>query len=299
MRNKLFIIGNGFDIAHDIPTKFIPDFKNIATKYEQDNFWELYQTQEDDIWSDFENLLSCPDFNSLEEIFDGYAPDYLSDRESDRNSIIFQADLNGKLLEALYEFADIAENNLRYTQANELIKQILDPDGLYITFNYTHTLEKIYNITEQHILHIHGEAGNNNLMLGYPEGTFSPEKYYYDVRGEGRGPYSAVEFEKYIDNIEDYYVHTAYKQLFTKCKSFSKEIRIDVLKDFLAKNTHPLKKIIVYGHSCAIDYDYFDYLNLAYPTAQWFFYIKGNKQEYDTINLITNLRIQNAEIVKL
>ncbi|WP_418325196.1 AbiH family protein [Ruminococcus sp.] len=44
MKNKLFVIGNGFDLAHNLPTRFDPDFKNIARKYEQDNFWDLYQS---------------------------------------------------------------------------------------------------------------------------------------------------------------------------------------------------------------------------------------------------------------
>ena len=88
MKNKLFIIGNGFDLAHNLPTRFDPDFMNFSRKYEQYNFWDLYQTREDSIWSDFENLLSYPDLNNLEKLFDGYAPDYLSDRESDRDSII-------------------------------------------------------------------------------------------------------------------------------------------------------------------------------------------------------------------
>ena len=299
MKNKLFIIGNGFDIAHGLPTNFNPNFKNIAKKYEQGKFWELYQTQKDEIWSDFENLLSSPNFNTLEEIFEGYAPDYLSDKESDRNSIIFQVDLNGQLMDALYEFADIADKHLCRVQPNEFITQIIDSDGLYMSFNYTHTLEKIYNIPEHHILHIHGEAGNNNLELGYPEGTFSPEKYYYDVRQKGRGPYRAVEFEKHIESIEDYYVQTAYKQLFTKCKSFSKKIRIDALHNFLDKNTPPLNEIIVYGHSCTIDFDYFEYLNSNFPTVHWTFYVKGSKQEHDVVTLITNFNIQNANVIRI
>lgn len=68
MRNKLFIIGNGFDLAHNLPTRFDPDFKNIALKHEENNFWEIYRSDVD-IWSDFENSLGHPDFNSLEEVF--------------------------------------------------------------------------------------------------------------------------------------------------------------------------------------------------------------------------------------
>lgn len=297
MKNKLFIIGNGFDIAHGLPTRFDPDFKNIALKYEQDNFWELYQSREAEIWSDFENLLSCPDFNSLEEIFDGYEPDYLSDRESDRDSIITQVDLNGKLQDSLCEFANAADKHLLYIQANETIAQIIDPNEYYITFNYTHTLENVYGIPTEHILHIHGEAGKNNLDLGYPEGTFTPEKYYYDVRRKGRGPYRQVEIEEYVNDIEDYYVRTAYEQLIAKCKSFFKETRIDLLQNFLNEKACNIDEIIVYGHSCAIDFDYFGYLNSKYPTARWIFYVRGPEQEDNVRCLITNNGIKNTSII--
>lgn len=299
MKNKLFVIGNGLDRAHKMPTSFDPDFKNIALKYEQDNFWDLYQTRENDIWSDFENLLACPKFNNLEEIFYGYEPDYLSDRESDRDGIIYQVELNGKLQDALYEFADNAEDSLRYIQVNDFIEQILDPDGYYITFNYTHTLEYIYEIPWNQVLHIHGEVGKDNLELGYPEGNFTPEKYSYDIRGKGRGPYIEKEIEDYIDDFEDYYVRTAYVELIDKCKSFYKEIRIDLIEDFLNENQCEIEEIIVYGHSCAIDFDYFNYLNTRYSNAYWKFYVKGEEQERNVHNLIKRYFIKNADIINV
>lgn len=299
MKNKLFVIGNGFDLAHNLPTRFDPDFKNIAIKYEQDNFWDLYQSCENDIWSDFENLLGFPDFNALEEIFYGYEPDYFSDRESDRDSIIYQVELNGKLQDALYEFADNAEDSLRNIQVNNFIEQILDSDGYYITFNYTHTLEDIYDIPWEQILHIHGEVGENNLELGYPKENFRPEKYSYDARGKGRGPYIEIEIEDYISGIEDYYVRTAYAELIDKCKSFYKEIRIDLLKDFLDRNQCKIEEIIVYGHSCAIDFDYFSYINTRYSNAYWKFYVKGAEQESNVRHLIEEYDIKNAVIIKV
>lgn len=203
MKNKLFIIGNGFDLANNLPTSFDPDFKNIAIKYEQNDFWDLYQTQEADIWSDFENLLGCPDFNTLEEIFNSHEPDYLSDRESDRDDIICQVDLNGKLQDALCEFANDAEACLENIQRVSFFENLIDSDGYYISYNYTHTLEELYDIPRKHILHIHGEVGKYNLELGYPKGNFKPEKYNYDVRRKGRGPYTEFEIEDYINNIED------------------------------------------------------------------------------------------------
>ena len=35
---KLFIIGNGFDLAHNIPTKYNPNFKTIAEGIEQTSY---------------------------------------------------------------------------------------------------------------------------------------------------------------------------------------------------------------------------------------------------------------------
>lgn len=94
MDNKPFIIGNGFDLAHGLPTSFDPSFKKYLNKNDCEGFWELYQSKKEDIWSDFENLLGHPDYNSLEQIFDGYEPDCLSDRECDRDVVIRQV-LNG------------------------------------------------------------------------------------------------------------------------------------------------------------------------------------------------------------
>lgn len=299
MKNKLFIIGNGFDLAHNLPTRFDPNFKNIARRYEQDNFWDLYQSCEYDIWSNFENLLGCPDFNTLVEIFNGYTPDYYSDRESDRDGIIYQVDLNGNLQDALYEFADKAEASLCNIQANNFIEQILDSKGYYINFNYTHTLEEIYRIPCEQILHIHGEAGKGNLKLGYPKGKFTPEKYSYDARGKGSGPYTEIEIEEYINGIEDHYVRAAYRELIDKCKSFYKEIETSLLENFLDKNQCKIEEIIVYGHSCAIDFDYFSYLNTRYSNAYWKFYVKGKDQERDVRCLIERYGIKNVNIVSI
>ena len=296
---KLFIIGNGFDLAHNMPKRFDPNFKDIAERVERSCFWDLYQSQKDDIWSDFENLLGCPDYNTLQGIFDGYAPDYLSDRESDRDGIVFQAEFSGNLKAALNEFAEEAEKSLDNVQKKRNIGQILDKNGYYLSFNYTHTLEQIYDIPSENILHVHGEVGADNLVLGYPKGNYTPEKYGYDVRQKGRGPFAQLEIENYIDEIKDYYVRTAYEVLVEKCKSFYKEIRIDLLEAFLNDNSCSVDEIIVYGHSCAIDYEYFEYLNKRYQKANWLFYVKGDEQKSNTEYLIDEYGISSFYIEEL
>lgn len=160
-------------------------------------------------------------------------------------------------------------------------------------------MESLYNIPQQHILHIHGEAGKSHLDLGYPKGNFTPEKYCYDARGKGRCPYVETKIENYVNSIEDYYVRAAYEELIDKCKSFYKESRINLLKDFLYTNQCEIGNIIVYGHSCAIDFEYFNYLNARYANANWTFYAVNEDQESSVLQLIKRYSIKGADIVVL
>lgn len=298
---RLFIIGNGFDISHNLPVKFNPDFKKIAERMEQTSyFWDIYQSKQADIWSDFENSLANPDFNLLEEIFEGYAPDYFSEYERDRDAIITQVDLNGKLMKALYQFAEQAEYAVGSAQSLSKYNNYFTASDLFVNMNYTHTLEKLYGINKGRVLHIHGELGLNNLLLGYPEGQYQPEKYYYyDVRQKDRGPYREVDVENHIEkmlkeNMMDYYTYTAYSLLIEKTKSFSKEFQIEKLKAFLGSTE--LREIIVIGHSCAVDFPYFDFLNAANPLARWTFSPFDAKTKDNVQKMIEKMNVKNYRI---
>ncbi|WP_200829543.1 AbiH family protein [Listeria monocytogenes] len=276
MSKRLFIIGNGFDLSHNLPTRFNPDFKLIAKKNEQIScFWDFYQSQEIDIWSDFENLLAKPDFNELDQIFEGYEPDYSSDYERDRNAIITQVDLNGNLIDSLYEFAIQAEQQINKAAIIPSNFKLFNSKDLFVNFNYTHTLEKLYGINANSILHVHGEVGQDNLILGYPEGDFLPEKYFYDMSGNERGAVQGIDIREYIEYarknyIMDYYTYTAFEDLINKVESFDKVPQIKLLADFL--NNIEVETIMVKGHSCAIDFPYFEYLNSYFREAKWIFY---------------------------
>jgi hypothetical protein len=256
------MIGNGFDLAHGMPTDFRRDFKPIAEKYETDyRFWDLYQTRDEDIWSDFENLLAHPDFNELEAIFDGSYPDYTSDRESDRDGIISVAEFSANLKESLSEFANNAEKSLDNVKKKMKFADLFSKDDFFINFNYTHTLERIYDIPQDHVLHIHGEVGGDTLLMGYEDGNFSPESYSLDVRHKGR-QYVPVPLEKYINdhnNFDDGYVQTAYSSLYEKCKLLSKENQHKKLNVFLKSNNciESINEVVAFGLSYGIDIAYY------------------------------------------
>lgn len=298
--SRLFIVGNGLDLSHNLPTKFNPDFKNIAEYHEQSPyFWDLYQSREANIWADFENLLAHTDFNSLEEIFEGYQPEFLSDHESDRDTIIAQVDLNGNLRKSLYAFAEQAECQVENSQPISTYTDLFTNDGLFVSVNYTHTLEKVYGVPKDRVLHVHGEVGLNNLILGYPEGTFSPEKYKYDVRQKGRGPYREMDIREHIENMVksdsmDYYTYTAFERLIDKTESFKKVPQIQLLEQFIFGAE--ITEIIVLGHSCAIDFPYFDYLNKRFTQANWMFNAFDKDTRMNIDKLAADIGIRRYQI---
>lgn len=298
---RLFIIGNGFDLEHELPTHFKKNFKSIAEGNEQrTDFWDIYQSSNSDIWSDFENCLAHPDFNELEEIFRGYEPDFSSDYERDRNAIITQVDLSGRLEESLYDFANLAEQKIVNKKALSKFSKYFNHDDLFISFNYTHTLEQLYKITSNQILHIHGEVGKDNLLLGYPEGEFQPDLYYYDLIGKGQGNVVGIDYRDYIERMQenesiDFYTREACIGLYDKAESFCKPIQLDKLNDFLQAKEP--EEIIIIGHSCGIvDYKYFEEFHKKYPAIKWTFYYYDEETKCKIEAMIKTLGIKKVNI---
>lgn len=295
LNKRLFIIGNGFDLAHNLPTKFNPNFREIAERKESDPlFWELYQSESADIWSDFENLLAKPDFNFLEEIFDAYSPDYMSDSESDRDAIIVEAKISGNLENSLAEFAQNAEFAIDTSAPNKKFVNYFAYNDKFIIFNYTHTLERLYGIEEDSVLHIHGAVGENELILGYPKGNFTPEKYSIDVM-DGRS-FREESIKDYIESIEDFYVRTAFSELLDKTEGFSKDYDLSELNLFLGDER--ISSIEVIGHSYRIDFPYFELLNEHFPDILWVLRCYDEDDREAAILLTKRIGIVNYRLVE-
>lgn len=303
MIKRLFIVGNGFDLAHNLPTSYEKDFKRIAKNNESvSNFWELYSFDGTKIWSDFENCLAHPDFNSLEEIFNGYFPDYNSDYESDRTAIIVQADISGNLKKSVNDFAYLAEKAIDNVSPIKKYLKLFNENDLFISFNYTHTLERLYSVDSNNVLHIHGEVGKSDLLLGYPEGKYNPEKYNYDPTFKDRGRFIELDISDYVkrmveENRFDYYLFTAYETLIDKTKKFCKKYQFDNLSTFL--NNKTIDEIEIIGHSCKIDFGYFKWLRNHFPHARWIFNPYSNT-DYENVNLLIYfLKIEEYTINKI
>lgn len=185
---KLFIIGNGFDSAHTLPTSYnhfkefllsnnpqikmdelvVPDAREHpkgGLVYNDNDvlsmlFYLISQAVEDpEDWSDVEQALGKLDFN---EVFDGF--DEILDNEGDvdlfKTSNMFE-DIASNLVVPTLTIQSLFSDWINTIKLVDVIPlasfgDLLEEQDQFLTFNYTDTLEHVYGISDENICHIHG-----------------------------------------------------------------------------------------------------------------------------------------------
>lgn len=316
MKRVLFIIGNGFDRAHNLPTDYKNDFVRILKKINEDQFQfinKLYFNGDEDLWKDFEeNIGNVKSVEHLEEEYSEKLERYFSEN-SDPNQYSYpidsenygnedmevenaryEAEVNRPKFELDYtNFGDFLNERLKVmlNMANQKLedKNIIRNNDLTITstdyfvnFNYTNTLEKIYNIPINHILYIHGTV--KNMIYGNQEFNLS-DIASEDFNIDHENPYiSEIPIEAYHTSLmSDYLDIIKYskddidenlgeivEQLNDENSSFEKELQIKKLEKFLANLPNDISKICVLGHSIGkVDIPYFEFMRKKIPVVPW------------------------------
>lgn len=198
---SLFIAGNGFDIAHGIPSKYCEFRKYIirthpdALKYRDEKIYvedydyifpeefaaEILLSTMDKVngenWENFEAALAQIDFsnkfpspnhkeNETEEEDNALMKDYL----------LYMDLLSGGFIACTKWWQDFFQKWIRevqitikicnYNSKKSLKELFQQTDMLFFSFNYTKTLEKIYGIKD--VTHIHNCVGQK-LVFGHGE----------------------------------------------------------------------------------------------------------------------------------
>lgn len=165
----LYIIGNGFDLHHKLPTEY-KDFNNFVINNQtslKDEFEEYFSfSLKDNLWSDFEKDLGTFDYeyffdkiNNIDVMEENFKFSWTFDLGDELNQ---ETDKLVNQIRRAFE-SWIEEINLDSLE-NTLI---FDNDASFLTFNYTLTLEKVYQIPASKIFHIHGDTEKGNLIFGH------------------------------------------------------------------------------------------------------------------------------------
>lgn len=260
----LYIIGNGFDCAHSMPVCY-KCFKHYLESNNGQNaecvccmYYKQKQCTKKDCyllsllntaitdkenWSDFEEALAKLDFTVLVDVCSYKSFDQLIDNFS------------ACLQEAFHSWI-----NHIVVPPSECCKFKFDTSAYFVTFNYTMTLEQMYNIESSKIYHIHCST-NGQQSNG--------EKYVFGHSSDCNQIKNCMTSlkTKVQDNVLEEWCEELAR---LKKETFTIQRELSALLQ-QADLENPQIKII--GHSFGrVDYDYFGIMRELFPKAKWTYY---------------------------
>lgn len=257
-RNTLFFIGNGFDLFHELKTSY-NDFHDWLMKYRYDDFVsvmeKLFPTLKNGkllLWKDFEKALGL--FNPFQihaNFFQGI------------NDGMYNENVQKRVVKRIKPYLDSIPELLREWVSSISLDNIeqklsLSDKSLYMSFNYTPLLEKVYYIPQNHILHIHNSVTNNeSLITGHLE-TYPPNS---------------------IDNV-NVNIENSVLNIVKELNGLRKPV-----EDLIVKNQNffnslkDINQVVVFGHSLSeIDRLYFtEVVRQVHDDTTWIFAVKDDE----------------------
>lgn len=281
--SNLNIIGNGFDLYHGLPTAYYYFACYILSNDESfyDDLTDMYGFSKgvmhyisedldrgiDDVgyWREFEKHLGEIDSmwieNTLMDDLELEYPDAV-DLDIDRTRYAYR--IQSFLKEWINNSIDIGNNYRIIDKELGEKRLVFSAEDRFISFNYTHTLEKIYGVED--ILHIHGEGSlygiDEPLIIGHGNSTIIRE--LKDKIKEFDGD----DYDQPSRNREN-----EYRSEVQVLELLEKPVHacIGSLMDFLKHMQEP-EKIIVWGFSLSdVDEPYMVLIRNKWVNCKWSF----------------------------
>ncbi|SUX38764.1 Uncharacterised protein [Cedecea davisae] len=170
----LYVIGNGFDLWHKIPSS-LWDFREYIRAKDSNTYQNVEEhLPVDDDWCDLESALAKLDAGMLINNLGNFMSSYAEEDWSDAGHHDFQYEV-GQVVKRLskslrYQFGLwIRELPIPSCTSAPTRLTTLDPHAFFLSFNYTATLSHVYGVDPERVLHIHGsvETKDNDLILGH------------------------------------------------------------------------------------------------------------------------------------
>lgn len=284
----LYVIGNGFDLWHGIPSKY-SDFRDFVRLNDTTLFdrMEDYLPMEED-WSDLEAALADLDVDFLLENNECFLVPYGADDWSDSGHHDFQYEIE-RTVEQLSsglstQFAKWIRS-IDVTQATGGRLKLGIPNSAFLNFNYTGTLGCLYGIPPERVFHIHGSAGivDDNLILGHAwhPATRPSLNDYEGVEDSDVRVYQA-------NDIIDGYFASTFKPASEILKQHA-QFFVDLLN---------VKEVLVLGHSLSeVDAEYLRAIRMSCEkSTRWHLASRDPATENARINTLRSLGVEQHQI---
>lgn len=293
-QEKIYIIGNGFDLHHSLKTKY-SDFKEfleeknkvLVQKIDSVFSEKGYKNDEVKLWSTLEEMLISLSYIDDDEIFQESFDN--SEDDMDRASYWHDPKFNAdKIAEDLLIPLEMKKHfdewieTINIESIKKDYKLSLSKKSYYLCFNYTDTLQRKYNIPESQVLHIHGKKGQD-YILGHNGAEELPFKgnLWYPYENED-GELTSDEDIRTVEVKES--INDTYSSLFRQYYKNSIKL-IDEYKEWFKKFQF-VNKVIIMGLSFGQeDMIYFKKIvELVPSTCKFIIYYYGSN-----MNLINNI----------
>ncbi len=285
---RLFIIGNGFDLNHGYKSSYL-EYKKYLLSHREYTIGSFHLSDffedDDEMWSDFENNLEYVNFKQNTNFYLGELTEDMSDKEwereySRRSSLQDSFEetpdtILPAICESLSDF--ICETTEKNAQHKDYFKKIMTNNDSYITFNYSKTLEKIYNISSSRIDYIHGIAHKSfHKDPDNIDGTYEDPAIIFGHGNLSRKQYVSEESNPFNPNA----------CLVDLNKYLEKQYQINEFENFVMTST--FSKIEIIGHDLGpVDLPYFDVLKKYVHNNEiinyWLWDKSKQKQKYELL----------------
>ena len=296
----------------------------VLSEFEDFSYLSMYGNKINDLWSDLEEALTLDYMECIDSVVRDNYPDLNNDSDDRWYEIESELETQIRFIykftgEYLYEWL----SSIDFSNCTHDLP--LNSDDLYVTFNYTTTLEKIYNIPRSHILHIHGciDKVDSSVFLG--DNFYNSAKSMYEAEVTTPIPlypynhenvHSEIQFGSTNNNSQlikndlerqygndDFYgasIELGVNKIVEYCNASSKNLKQNypMLNNFIS-NQH-IDEIIIMGHSYeGIDSDYYrDILIPNFKNLLWNIYIHppGDIEKVNTF--ISRYNLQNFKLIE-
>ena len=260
MPDRLYIIGNGFDLHHGIASSYAA-FGTYLRAIDRETFDIVTRyIAESELWSDLESALAYLDVETLIGDAGSQLMGYGDDDWRDSANHDFQWEIDRVVSAASQSLREHFATWVRQLQipawsALKVAPLRIDTDARFLNFNYTPSLERLYGVPGENILYLHGaaERPHDDIVLGHGWRRTELDSLNRHIDPEA-ADVRVMEGHRIVD------------QYFTSTFKPAYEI-IAQNEDFWASCSQ-IAEIFVLGHSLApVDHEYFREIVRAAPES--------------------------------
>lgn len=282
-KDTLYIIGNGFDLTHGIKSSYshFREWVGKSKKYSDlVDLMDIFFSHEHDFWSETEVALGEYDEDQiidyckpLGEIDYDHPTRYIAGVEDGPDCLFIPS------VEHLQDAFRDWVNSIEIPDGQRVLK--IANESKFLTFNYTETLEAVYGVPEQNVLHIHGSRVKKDSHYVF-------------------GHCNHRSLECCGDDGEFYDKDRIVRNIRKTMNDCAKDVTgIISQNEKFFEGLTGIKQVIVLGHSLGkVDWPYFEKVqSMVNPSARWIFTYYSDADKATINDFITNGGISHYMIV--